>query len=385
MLQEDLVLFAQQAIEEFGDRCASMQMAPLFVIEACAASPSIVTRRNVAAREDLPDHVIEQLAADDEARVLVTLIANKSVGIDKLERLADHPNPRVRESLTFREDLTREMSMRLWRYASGDERDRLLRHGDLDPAIIENVVMKRSQAHERIHVAQRDNLATDLVAKLARDKVIAVREMIASRRDLTHEVAMQLFHDQSGRVRASILSNPNLSSDVLHDIIVELQDSPQYLIQLLTHDNQFAKEDTETLANHTATVVRHYIAGYPELSADLLEQLSRDESDNVRISIASRTDIPNDMALRLLNDSSSHVVAAVLSHHQFDADSIDMILDKEWTTDQYRAILLNTLCQMDLSLTTMYAIVFDLPSYKAQMLLARDHLPVEIRGILQDD
>ena len=91
------------------------------------------------------------------------------------------------------------------------------------------------------------------------------------------------------------------------------------------------------------------------------------------------------MALRLLNDSSSNVVVAALSHHQFDADSIDMILDKEWTADQYRAILLNTLCQMDLSLTTMYAIVFDLPSYKAQMLLARDRLPVEIRGILQDD
>jgi len=206
--------------------------------------------------------------------------------------------------------------------------------------------------------------------------------MIASRRDLTQEVAMNLFHDKSDKVCAS---NPNLSSDVSHDMIDELQDSPQYLSWLLAHDDEFSKEDTETLANHMATVARCYVADYQELPADLLEQLSRYESDNVRISIASRTDIPKDMALMLLNDSNPYVVVAALSHHQFDADSIDMMLDKEWTDDQYHVILLTTLRQMDLSLKTMYAIIFDLPSYGARMLRDRDHLPVEIRSMLQDD
>jgi len=50
-----------------------------------------------------------------------------------------------------------------------------------NPKIIEDIVVKKSHADDRIKVAQRTNLPLELVAQLANDRVEAVRSMIASR------------------------------------------------------------------------------------------------------------------------------------------------------------------------------------------------------------
>lgn len=179
-MQEDLLAFVQEAMVSCPN-LARVESAPRFVVEAYATSDDSWARSLVASRKDLPDDIIDILLRDTVVLVLANLVRNNHVDVLKLRPLLHSKAERVRLLLAKRADLPRDMAMALWWNGNKEIRDVLLVHGDIDPNIIEDIVMNKSHADDRIKVAQRTNLPPELVAQLANDRVEAVRSMIASR------------------------------------------------------------------------------------------------------------------------------------------------------------------------------------------------------------
>lgn len=386
-MQEDLLIFLQDALKSYPHDLACVKGAPRFVLEACATNDSEIVRAAIAKQQDLPDDIIDILLQDASVSVVGRLVANKSVHIDKLRPVFDDARSDIRLALSSRIDLPRDVAMRLWATGNQEIRENLLAYGDIDPSIIVGIVLKRSRSADRINVAKRErHLSPELLAALAQDRVADVRCALAYRGDLPAEIALLLAADKEEAVWSALMYNTKLSGDVLHAIVLQCGDNPSYVGRVLYNcgNKAFLPEDIEFFINHSDTSVRAHCALYLKLNPQQIRQMASDPELIVRGKTAGRRDLPEDVAIDLLNDPNPYIVCGVLRNNQFDAQSIDDMLAKTWEESTVCDLLFSTIEQPNLSLSTMYMMITYLNIDTSRLLLHRTDLPAEIRMILTD-
>ncbi|GLW34704.1 hypothetical protein Areg01_76410 [Actinoplanes regularis] len=206
-------------------RAAQDPAAPPEVVTRLAADPSPGVRRAVAARHDLPPAVSRDLATDKNTKVRETLAANPATIDDVLLHLVGDPHPYVRwevaynpaagaeaqramadstdndlrRLLTFRHDLTPEVTAKLIHDPAVEVRANLA-FETRDPATLAALI---TDLAPRVRAGVAFNTLTTLDQRrlLARDRHADVRSALVRTVALDEADLQRLVHDRSSQVR----------------------------------------------------------------------------------------------------------------------------------------------------------------------------------------
>jgi uncharacterized protein (DUF2336 family) len=181
----------QSTVHQLHAQALRNPATPTESVVGFADHPSLLLRRHLAARPDLPEQVCAQLAADPSPGVRAELAGNPVIGEALMQGMAADRDPEVRRSLAHNPDVPL----------------------GLLPSLA-TVTKIGSTLLPRIAAASPDE-----VKKLAESSHAALRMLLAERRDLPAEIVDALAADSDAKVVKSIAPHPGLSDTRLRAMV----------------------------------------------------------------------------------------------------------------------------------------------------------------------
>ncbi|GII96512.1 hypothetical protein [Sinosporangium siamense] len=268
---------------------------PAEAVVGFAEHPSMLSRRPLAVRPDLPAVVYERLADSPEPGVRAALAENPAIHHELIRVLAADPFPDVRRDLARNPRVPLDVLTQL----AGTTR--------IGPTLL-----------PRIAAATRDE-----IEDLATSANPAVRMLVAERRDLPPEVRDALAADPDAKVVRSVAPHPGLSEACLramverHGVRVMARvarnpdASPELLEELTAHRPPVRKALREIAAHRHATApallvclsdhkARPLAAAHPALPPQVIAELLADEDWQVVEAAAANPSLPPTVMSTLL-------------------------------------------------------------------------------------
>jgi len=267
---------------------------PVDAVVDFVAHPSMLLRREIAVRTDLPSTVYARLATDSVPWVRSTLPQNPAIGEsliralaadqghDVQRQLAHHPNVPL-DVLDHLTGVTRIGSSLLPRIASATSRE-------VDElAASPNPTMRMLLAQRRDLPARiKDALAADLDAKVV--KSIAPRPGFS-------EVQLRALVARHGvRVVAKVAANPDATPELLEDLARHEPPVHKAFREIARRRNATAAALLACLADQKA---RPVAARHPALPPLVIAELVDDESWQVAEAAAANSSLPHAVMSRL--------------------------------------------------------------------------------------
>ncbi|MEY2959883.1 MAG: hypothetical protein RLZZ01_2451 [Actinomycetota bacterium] len=261
---------------------------PVEALERLVGDPDDLTRRFIATRSNLPDHLRDRLAVDERPSVRAEIAARTRCA-ELVDQLAGDRSAHVRRVVARRDDL--------------------------DPAIVARLVADRAPT-VRVAVIEHQSLSTVRLVELAVDRAVAVRT--AARRALDERgrpVVPMFTTEDSPEAQASLLAWAEVTDDV--DLLMAAVDDsslPLFIRRLtlrrpiadtaLRHarvDRATASTDPEIRAD----VVRHH-----RMTPERLAALACDTDGRVRLAVVRHRFTTDEMLKPLTKDRRPGVAKA---------------------------------------------------------------------------
>lgn len=198
--------------------------------------------------------------------------------------LLDDPDPSVREEARERSWVLDPERVEA-RLPSYDERGRVFVLGTcaLSPALVEECF---ADGTVRFLVWNR-HLPAHAVARLARDPGAGIRAAVANRPDLGADLAAESEKDPDGEVRMRARLHPFSRTWVEYDMIDRVVGhGPDCVCPITEIDPQPSPDWFAACAASREPALRRAAASWPGLPAELVEELARDDDEEVRIRLA---------------------------------------------------------------------------------------------------
>lgn len=298
-------------------------------------------RAEVAANPNCPPELIENLAADDDSRVLEGLALNPSIPEWLMDDCAESLgsvveclclNPSLpsrlfdtiarsgsyeaRESLAERTDLPFDLLVQISKDSVDSVRARITWHKN-SPASLRSEV-KASLDGDSAEEAFRDVATPTTVEGLSKeeremlagssealeepmqrilsaDDNSSVRLRIAMRLDVSREILATLATDSDTNVRVTAAKNPNTPYESLE----KLAEDSMEAVRAAVARNKNAWEIKEALKTDASAAVRAGVASNPLIDGATLRTLSEDSSAEVLVAVAGNPRTPVDVLARL--------------------------------------------------------------------------------------
>ncbi|MDX3072670.1 hypothetical protein [Streptomyces sp. MI02-7b] len=291
-----------------------------------AADPGAQYREKLAACPDLPPDVVAALAEDPDVQVAAELALWTTVPEDAA-RLAAHPHADVRCSVAANE-ATPPGVLESLLTGSGLPPARSCRVCDREPIpFVHDPNCARphcelppgaacdgsheSTLHE-IRQKALDNPATPpaAAARFAGHPSVLLRQALAARTDLPHEVYARLAEDPVPWVRERLADNPaigeplirSLADDRGHDVRRRLAHHPRLPLDVLDHLTRVARIGPTRLPRVEAA------------SRAEVDEMAASRNPVVRMLVAERRDLPDAVRDALAGDPDAKVVKSVAPH-----------------------------------------------------------------------
>lgn len=152
----------------------------------------------------------------------------------------------------------------------------------LSPAVVEQCF-----AADEVHpLARNRHTPADALARLARHPDAEIRRLVATRPDLGPEAA-ELKHDPDEDVRMRARLQPSISTWAEFQEVQKVVDhGPDCTCPITQPATELSPDWFATCAVSEEPVLRRVAAGWPGLSAELVETLAQDDDEEVRIRLA---------------------------------------------------------------------------------------------------
>ncbi|MFJ4467726.1 hypothetical protein ACIP2X_09675 [Streptomyces sp. NPDC089424] len=290
-----------------------------------AADPVVGRREKLAACPGLPSDVVETLAADRDVRVVTELAwwATPEVA----GRLAEHPHAEVRRAVAANE-ATPPVILEALITGTGlppaqrclvcDREETPFAHDQNCPRPDCDLLpgaacdgSHQSTVHDVQQAALRNGATpTEAASSFVDHPSVLLRSALAARPDLPPEVCRRLAADPVPGVRATLAENPAvddalmtvLADDRGHDVQRRLAHNPHVPLDVLRH-----------LAGATkigATLLPRIAAATPAE----VEDLAHSPNPTLRMLLAQRRDLPDEIRDALAIDPDAKVVKSVAGH-----------------------------------------------------------------------
>ncbi|MFG2084436.1 MULTISPECIES: hypothetical protein [Micromonospora] len=261
---------------------------------------------HVAKRADLTPDMIEEVLASGHDWLLRSLALNRQLPNAVRMRLAAHADPAVRAALV----VGARGAPREWYERLIDDPDRLVRG----------------------HLAERDDVPADLLARLATDPDPPVRATLARWwTQAPGPVRRLLLTDSVDEVRAAACSTyyARLPHPVPPpDLVAGLLADPVTRAGAVRHAD-LTPELAKKLAGDPDHHVRRQVAEHPQLPSGVRDLLAEDPSANVRVGVFSRRDTPEPVRHRIYTQiqQSDRPLADLLDDELDDTALLQLVED----------------------------------------------------------
>jgi len=268
---------------------------PVEAVVEFADHPSMLLRRELAARTDLPPHLYARLTEDVIPWVRATLADNPAIdetlilalsadrGHDVQHRLTHHPRIPL-DVLAHLVDITRIDSLLLPRIASATPRE------------VEELAASPKPAM-RMLLAQRRDLPARIRDVLAADPDAKVVKAIAPHPGLSETQLRGMIARHGVRVLAKVAANPDATPALLEDVARHQPPARKAFREIAEHRNATAASLLICLADHQA---RPRAARHSALPAAVVADLIDDDEWQVVEAAAANPSLPYAVMSRLL-------------------------------------------------------------------------------------
>ncbi len=287
--------FHQSTVHELHERALRNPATPTEAVVGFADHPSMLLRRQLAARSDLPSRICAQLATDPSSGVRAELAENPVLDEALMHVMAADRDPDVRRSLA----LNPRVPLGLLASLASDTK-------------IGSTLLPRIAA-----------ASPDEVHNLARSSHPVIRMLVAERRDLPAEIRDALAADPDAKVLKSIARHPGLSDAQLRAMVdrhgvrvvakvaANPEASPALLEDLTRHQPPVGKAFREVARQRAATPVallacladeqaRRIAAAHPALPPTVMVDLLGDDDWRVVEAAAANPSLPRAVMFELV-------------------------------------------------------------------------------------
>lgn len=299
-------------------RCVLLdnQNLPLEIRLELTRDPSISVRAQLAYKRynlETPVQVLEILALDESDAVRETVAANPDTPIQVLNQLSRDSSAEVGRALT-RNSNTPEAVLEFL----GTEKGIVNPYNSKTPGKAFAAAVERTR---QIDFRFRDKALNDLLKchnsqmpasileQLASYTTSWVRSSVASHHNTPTSVLVRLARDDYAPVRAGVAQNPNTRPESL--MVLLMQEKERYLEQ------------------NSYYTICHNIAGRSQLPADVLEELARNDREQIRQMVAHRADLPQSAIEWLIDrETSQSVLLGLLRNRNLAVNLLEKLAQK---------------------------------------------------------
>ncbi|CAL9373388.1 hypothetical protein [Streptomyces sp. enrichment culture] len=277
----------QSTVHDTWLRAIGNPATPAGALVGFACHPSVLLRRELAGRTDVPGHVLERLAGDPVPGVRAAVAENPEAGADLLGVLAGDGDPQVRRAVAFNPVVPLDV---LARVAAGTR---------IGPVLL-----------PRIAAATQGE-----AGELAESPHPAVRALLAERRDLPEGIRDALAADADAKVVKAAARHPGLSEAALRAMLDRYgdqvaaavagnPDAPPSLLESLARREPPVRKALLEVARHPAATpaallacladprARRAVAAHPALPPRVLVGLLGDGDGEVAEAAAANPALP---------------------------------------------------------------------------------------------
>lgn len=261
---------------------------PVEAVVGFADHPSMLLRRELAARQDLPRPACAQLASDPTAGVRADLAENPAIDEVLIRALAHDRDPEVRRGLAHHPRVPLDVLTDLARTARIGA-TLLPRIAASSPAEVEELATSPEPA-ARMLVAQRRDLPPGIRNRLANDPDAKVVKALAPHPGLT-DAQLRAMVDRHGvRVLAKVASNPDASPALLEDLVQHEPAVQKMFREVARHRSATASALLVCLTDRQA---RPVAASHPAVPPPVLVELLADPDWQVVEAAAANPCLPS--------------------------------------------------------------------------------------------
>jgi len=356
---------------------------PKHLQECLVEDAEIGVLQALASNENIDTNIMAKLAKNTDLDILKTIAGNAKITPDVIKILINNADPVILVTLSKNYSLSREVFLDLteklaknkeedirktvceWDWKRGSKifedikfpifndkffeilasdqsplvRIEISKYSEL-PENLVALLSKDSNPQVRDGIARNIKASKNILDELAKDKAIAVRRNIASNPNASLEAIETLSKDKDKQIKIAILKNPSAPEKVKdgiyemflkelkHDDLYELSKSSNLSLGILENLSKNKDESIrENIANYQDSVdvlmqlakdkssdVRRAVASNEKASIGILELLSKDKDENVRANIASNLNCTVDILEKLSNDKETYVLQSVIAN-----------------------------------------------------------------------
>ena len=270
---------------------------------------------------NMPSEILEQLShhQKDTIRYLVALYSNASV--NTLRRLSGDSYPLVRKTVAENPNTPPEVLIEM----AKDLQNQLNTTSGSFYSVAYKIAARKDAPAEALDYIARMPVSTVRIAAVRNENISLktlewlvnnesdenILSLVAQNHQITSQIQEKLASHPSVKVRQSLASNPNATSDTLTIIALTM------------------------ITEETSLEVHQAVAFHPNTPVSFLENLSEASNSSIRAGVASNPHAPQDLIEKLAKDESVEVRRAVANNShasQFVRDALqDLLLVAETT------------------------------------------------------
>jgi Leucine rich repeat variant len=327
---------------------------PIEILAKLAEDPDSNIKMNIARNANTPPEILTQLAfADDPGGwISSSLVNNQNTSVETLEYLGverhvvnahnkktppnalaaqvdyaltmyDAEKNRIFEFLLRDLEGSQMPASSLVKLATNYEswiRARVASHRNTPAATLEQLSNDKSYEPILWGIARNPNSPPALLEKLLREDYQTVANYMVERAIIPPNIMGRLFESESEHLRSRIVYRNNLPLD-LADRVINTETHDSVLISLARNPILTSELISTFIQRHELKPdVCTALLFQPNLTIDHWQQLANNQSEAVRLAIASRENTPIDILVILADDRELQVRRAIASNLQTPSD-----------------------------------------------------------------
>lgn len=315
----------EESREEFNDLLEGFMMrAPISFYEKFLESEDRGSRWTMLSYPKLPLEVVEFFLTSSDHELRRALASNKFLPLDAIEILSNDSDQHVRKGIAQNDVTPLEILEKISGDTSTFVKTALAKRPDLTIPLFEKLVADGNVSVRR-GIAYNKNIPKLLLKKLANDRNKPVRDSVASNPNCPPDILTALADDKHSEIRSTVASHPNTPPQVLK----KLANDKEIRFESFVDNKSTTEEVFDILAklheDDLSTYKYYYkeLAAHPNCSPLMLEKLSKNKDDDIRICVAENENTSEDVLRNLSLDKKILVRLSLLNNKRISRDMLD--------------------------------------------------------------
>ena len=262
---------------------------PEWIMDDCAESLGFIVE-SLCLNPSLPSRLFDTIARSGSYEARESLAERTDLPFDLLVQISEDSVDSVRAKITWGKNSPASLRAKVKASLNRDSVEEAFR-GVATPATVEGL----SKEEREVLAASSEALEEPTQRILSADNNSSVRLRIAMRFDVSREILAALATDSDTDVRITVAKNPNTPHESLEKLAEDALDA----VRAAVAGNKNAWEIKETLKTDASAAVRAGDASNPLVDAATLRVLSEDSFAEVLVEVAGNPRTPVDVLATL--------------------------------------------------------------------------------------